>query len=796
MGNNNSDIIMCQFCKAAPARAGDVFCCDACKTLADLQSFPQNLPGGEGATVSEQDRLITQHYGQIRSSNAGKKNSNKLNQSNSEDSNLLPTEVTLDAQIPLTGELTFNCSVERLACEACVQQLSELKNYIPGIVDLRWDRRSSTLNFTLPQEGATPTYVYNLLKKMGLKPRWLTPDEVIKDTSHTRTLLTRLAITGALFGNIMLYTIPIYAGLAGTYAQLFIWIQALLFLPVFFWSAKPFYVTSIANIKIRQLSTDLPLTLAFLIGSAISFYGLMSGHTQWIYFDSLSGFLFLILLSRYLLERSLINTQSKHQLDTYLENAFYETVMPDKSLQLQHWKSLKKGDHIYVKNEQRLPADGHLISESCELDTSWVTGEFWPQLFLKNSFISSGSLVVGPSCLYQIDTLPQDSSFIKLLKSLNQGGEKLNSSFESKVGVGLVLVSFFAVLFLFLFFSSLGLEELIKRSLALWIVACPCAISFAAPLTRAIASLSAEKLGFWIRDPDAFKLLHKVKAIAFDKTGTITESLLALKLDIPLLDPWLKQIVLSLENISHHPIAGALRRTLGTQELLNIQNPQEIVGQGVQGYFNGDFYELKKSNDQIRSSIELRKNNQVLFQFDFEEQIYPHLKAVIESLKQNYLIYILSGDHIERVQKISRALGLENQNIFAGLTPEDKKNKILELKPDLYLGDGTNDLLALKAVPLSISFGNASLEAQQASQIIMTHADFSKLPKLFRLSLESHKLLKRNFGIALTYNLGAGLASLLGFIGPLEAAVLMPLASLTLLVSTSIKTKWIRAQKG
>lgn len=744
---------LCKYCQAQPPRLGHLYCCDACQTLDEL-SLTQNTPT---QVETEEDRLIKSHFGTIQ-----------------------------DQEIQLT------CQVERLVCEACVQHLAELRTWIPELRDLRWDRGSSTLSLNLPASQSSPTHIFDLLTRMGLKPKWINPQDAKRQQNLTRSALTRLGITGALFGNMMLFAVPIYGGLSGDLAKLFFWIQGLLFLPVFFWSAKPFFITSLVSLKLRQLSTDLPLTLAFIVGSLLSYYALFTQKWEWIYFDSLNGFLFFILLARYLLERSLWKTQNQHELDHFFDRAFYLVENPQQALRLEHWDKLKAGDIVKVKHNQRLPTDGYLAQSHCELDTSWVSGEFWPQTYLEGARLTAGSLVVSSDCRYQISSSARESDFIKLLSRLKQHGQKLQSGIESKIGVALVAISFFLALALFIFAPQLGFEELIKRCLALWIVACPCAISFAAPLTRSMGSLLAEKLGFWIRDISAFEKLHTVKKIAFDKTGTLTDSFLNLNLNLPMLDPFYKKLILSLENISDHPIAKALRNTLGIQEVLTITNAKEIIGQGVEGYIDQNFYELKKSTSLLEQAVELKKNGTVILTLSFDEQVHPRLKETFQKLVQSYQIFILSGDHPERVNKLGNSLGLKSENLIGGLTPEAKQQTIHKLKPDLYIGDGTNDILALKEAPLSLSFGNASIEAQTASQIIMTHSEFEKLPLLFKLSLEVQQLLKRNFVIALSYNGGAAAASLLGWVGPLEAAILMPIASLFLLLSTFIKTPWLR----
>jgi P-type E1-E2 ATPase len=831
---------LCSYCRTETARSHNPYCCDACQTLAELtqeqeilglakikplenqdQTWKKNTLREENL-LSEEDILIQKYYGEERGS-----------------------------------EIQYTCSVEKLACEACVQQLSKLKNVWPEIQDLRWDRSSSSLSIQLASKTTSPSSLFQILSRMGLKPRWVTPEEAQKQTHTYQKSWLQIGLSGAIFGNIMLFAIPIYGGLIGDLARLFFWIQGILFLPVLLWAARPFYFTAWMSLKLKSLSTDLPLTLAFLTGSILSYIALWFDKPHWIYFDSLSGFIFLILLSRYLLERSLWKTESHHSLDRFFEKAYFRTETSSKLCNsnsnsnsntnesssstnttsattatcatnsttsatstktatatttdtmastaadtttmatsvtvLKHLNELKKGDRLILDANQRVPGNSILLSSQGEFDTSWVSGEFWPQVLPQGSLVTGGSLTLHNNTSIELLQSPEDSDFIKLLSCLKSKGQKIHTGLESRIGTTLVTVSFLLALGLFLFFPENGVEENIKRSLALWIVACPCAVSFAAPLTRAKGSVLAGLLGFWVRDTLAFEKLHHIKKIAFDKTGTLTDSFLKISPDTQPVTLEYQHIILSLENISQHPIAKSLRHSFGCLPLHPVTQAREIIGLGVEGFINEDFYEFKRSQDPSRQTIELKKNGHFILSMSFNEALHPKLLSAFRHLLQSLEIFILSGDHPEKVHHVAKTLGVPLKNIQGFLSPEEKQTHIEKIQPDLYIGDGTNDLLALKKAPLSLSFGQASLEAQSASHIIMTHSDFTLLPQLFRLSQEIRSLLLRNLGIALVYNTSSAFLALTGFIGPLEAAVLMPIASALLLLSTEIKTRWLRS---
>ncbi len=769
---------LCLYCNSAAKSLGSDFCCEACSVLYRLSQ--ESTPGGSRPLrpETEEDRLLKKHYAETRGKN----------------------------------ELWIRLEVEKLACEACLFELKDLPLLLPEVRQVDWDAHHSVLGLELSHPHASLTRVFEVLKDMGLKPRWVSPEELKKRKNTQNTSLRRMAIAGGLLGNIMLFAIPIYSGLQGELKNLFLWIQGLLFLPVFTWVAWPFYRTAYWSLRFRSLHTDLPLTLAFFVGSLMSYLGLVRGQESWVYFDSLAGFLFLILLSRYLLERSLSGHMQLSDPLSSFDRPFWRVLPsplpPSQSNQivknhasLKSLFDLKKGDIIELKSGQRLPASATQLDPEASWDQSWMTGEMLPQKTLAQYVVKGGALLISPESLrLRLEETPEQSEFWQLLQELRVSASRpLTNTLEGQLGQTLVIVSFVLAIGLF-FLLGHQVEEWLRRSLSLWIIACPCAVSFAAPLSRASGAALAPYLGFWIKDPLALDRLTQVKKIALDKTGTLTEPHFVLSEEQPLIDAYLKQIILSLELRSEHPIAKALVRSFGHLQALPVTDWKELPGLGVEGNIEGSRWELKKAQDGTEG-FELRKNGQLLLRLRLEESLPPQVAESLRQLQSRYQIYILSGDHPDRVKKMAKRIPLPEENVFGHLSPEQKKEILEKISPEIYVGDGTNDLKALSRAPVSMSLGGASLESQKVSQIIIISGGLRHIERLFRLAREVRGLLRRNLSLALTYNIIAGLAAVLGWIGPLEAAVLMPISSIVLLISTQSLTPWLRqirrqSQKG
>lgn len=760
-----STTMTCHFCGIAAARTGSLFCCEGCEVVSGLLS-PLRSSRGAIAILpsSDSDPHLLRDYGQKRGFG-----------------------------------IEFAFAVEPLACEACLNALAQLPSRIEGLQDVRWDRSRGILHALVYQEAdvgqeanVRPSQIFAMLKAMRLSPRWVRPNEILQTKSRTSSL-TRVAITGALAGNIMMLAAAIYSGLAGDLAQMFNWLQFALFVPVFAWSAAPIFRAAWTSLMMRELSVDLPLAVAFCLGSGASVAALLQGKHD-LYFDSLAGFLFLILLSRYAFEYTLARHLDRISVNDVLGEPFYEVkASGEENFVSRPWDKIQKGDFVKLRSGSRVPGDGSLVSSSAEFENSWLTGESRSQIRMRGSIVRAGSRLQSQEADLVITKPIKETDFANLIEGLRQRPERLSQGSEARLGTLLVVACFAAIGALFAFGGSLGLEEILRRSVAVLIVACPCAVSFAAPLARARAAKIAMQLGFLVRESDVWEKLLNVRKMAFDKTGTLTTGSLVLASHAPLIDGHFKRIILSLENISSHPVADSLRRAWGAVSLLDVMDPKEVPG-GVTGIIDGQVFALMRDEQQENTDLRVvlfREGKRVCeIRLTDEIQKFASVSGLAEET------FLLSGDSRERVVNLAQRLGILPQNAFAQLSPQEKMQKISDLEIDLYVGDGTNDMLALQRAPVAVAVGGAAIEAQGSASIVMLTKNLADFSRLFALAREVRVLGQRNLTLALIYNVIAGGAGVFGLIHPLVAAVLMPVSSLVLLLSMVRGTAVLRNLEG
>ncbi|MNK12029.1 putative copper-importing P-type ATPase A [compost metagenome] len=680
--------------------------------------------------------------------------------------------------------------VEGLHCSSCVHLLEKLPDFYDGVSFSRVNYAHSTLALTL-RPGASLAQAAFVIKELGYSPLILSAQDNFaeKYKMENRRFLKRIGVAGFCAGNTMLFVIPVYAGLVGSLETVFNWMSFLLFLPILLYSAQPFYQGAINALKYKVINVDLPIVIAMLSGFILSTYNLVRGNGA-IYFDSTASFMFFILSARYLLKRVQQNYLSPSLAKSIFKNQKYLKIVGSAE-EVTPFAQIRAGDILKVQQGQILPSDCTLLSEHALLDMSLFNGESLPKNFTKGLLLFGGTQVLNTHILVQIQNSYEDSKMGQLIQKLEQGALDKGHfvALTDQLAQKLIITVFGIAILFFAFYSAVDFSEAFNRSLALIVLACPCALAFGTPLTFGLALKKAQSQGVLIKNATVFEKILKVKNIFFDKTGTLTEGQLALESSEPESIPHeVRQVILSLESSSYHPVAFALRKAWPTETLLEVTESSETLGQGVSGKINGVRYELRslaESTHENETAIELLKEGRSLCRLYFTDSLRKEAPAALAVLKKRGLnMFLLSGDKKSRAQDIGQRCDIPKENIFAELFPEDKKQILEQYADTCMIGDGANDALALQLADVGIAVkGSVDLSLQHAD-VYFSRGGLNPLFTLLNLSERTQKVLVRNLSISLIYNITGGTLALLGFINPLMAAILMPISSALIILST------------
>ncbi|NJM09969.1 MAG: HAD-IC family P-type ATPase [Bdellovibrionaceae bacterium] len=602
-----------------------------------------------------------------------------------------------------------------------------------------------------------------------------------------RDELIRLGVAGACAGNIMTFSFANYLGAGGEFSHTFSWLSFLLYLPVVVYVAKPFYIGAWNSLRQKQLSIDLPMAVASFLGFVFSTVELLRGRDD-IYFDSLSGFLFLILLSRW--------TQKRLQRRFLRPQELMESLQLGRVRRVHEsgwsWtpiEMLRPGERIILCAPETLPAEAELVSATAHVSLAWLSGEEKPRTLLRGAIVPAGArLVTGQVQLIARKPL-NETSFGQILSEVQNFTLSKNRivSLADRWAQWLLAIVFAAAIIFLVAYWNVSSEEAIRRSLSLIILACPCAMAFGAPLALASALRKAQRNGLVVRNANVFEKAAAVSTIFFDKTGTLTETDLALQENPAEIPAVYQKIILSLENESMHPIAFAFRKAFDAPDSMPpVDGWREVPGSGVSGFLYGKFYELKRnSKTSEQTSSTLFEDHQPVFQFTFTAQLKPDCADVLQNLRaKGYRLILLSGDKKEVVERLGSQLGFGPDEIHFEVDPCRKAAIVAHTPNAMMIGDGVNDSLAMMRAQVGVAVSGGMEAALRSSDVYLADPSLKGVAALFDLSRSSLHLIRRNLMISVIYNSLGGVLALLGFINPFMAAVLMPLSSGFILAST------------
>lgn len=732
------------------------YCCNACEIL-DQQITPLPVVGSQNSQFSHLDqkefKSIYQHPGR-------------------EDFNYL-------------------FFAEGLHCSSCVHLLEKLPEFYPAVRQARVNFGQSTVAVDLTPEGSLAQVAY-VIAELGYKPTPLAAQDNLAERyqSENRSFLKRIAVAGFCAGNTMLFVIPVYAGLAGAWAQIFNWLSFLLFLPILLYSAVPFYRGAWNSLKYKVINVDLPIAIAMLSGFVLSTVNLVRGNGD-IYFDSTASFMFFILSARYLLKRVQQNYLSPSRMKSFFQTEKYHRVLSEKT-EVVPWTSIQAGDLLKLKQGQSLPSDCTLVSPHATLDMSLFNGESLPRVFSAGMTLFAGTRVLDDGVLVRSSLPFAESKLGQLLRQLDQGALEKSKfvALTDRLAQRLIVTVFAIAIVFFAIYVNIDATQAFNRALALIVLACPCALAFGSPLTFGLALKKAQRQGVLLKDATSLERVLQVQNVFFDKTGTLTEGSLSLSHCEPaLISTRLQGIILSLEARSYHPLAFALRKAWPHPETLPaIQDGKEILGQGVRGKIDGQNYEIRhlsESTHEDETAIEVLCDGQSLCRLYFLDNLRSDSANAVQRLqKMNVTCHLLSGDKKSRVLQTAQLCGIPRENSHGELFPEDKKEILSRFKNTCMIGDGANDSLSLQAADVGIAVKGSVDLSLNSADVYFTRGGLSPFFDLYTLAQQTRYVLIRNLSISLVYNTLGGILALSGFINPLMAAILMPISSIVIVLSS------------
>lgn len=610
-------------------------------------------------------------------------------------------------------------------------------------------------------------------------------------------LLTRLGVCTALALNTMMFSLAVYLGLEAGPLRSFLHtlsfglttLSVLIGAPVFLRSAWQ-------ALRARLLHLDVPIAAGILLTYAAACWSFASGRTEAAYYDSLSVFIALMLLGRYLQTRTVTSNQSRLLASTGAEAVMTRRVEGD-VVTLVPAAELREGDLLLIGAGDLVPVACVLERGDARCALDWITGESDPVSYTESAPIPAGAFNIGTGAFRARAVQAfADSALRDLLAAPDRDhSERRTRTGDAfaRVYVPSVVVSALAGC-AYWWWKTGALETGLSVATAVCVVTCPCAIGIATPLANDLVLGRLRRAGLFVRSTTLLDRLTEVTRVVFDKTGTLTTGRLRVtSLDsIAQLDDEARRVLYTMTASSVHPKSVAIYRALHGRggKLVPNATTTEHAGRGISTTFNGREYRLGRQDfvsDGQSDSLCFGRDGQVLTEITTSEDLRHDSAQELRGLANaGYETWILSGDQPERVQRLASAVSIPGERALGGQSPDDKAAWIRahNHSDTLMIGDGINDSLAVREAHCS---GTPSIDRAfmpGRTDFYFVTAGLAPIALALRLARRLAGVTRLNQTFAVAYNVGAVGLSLAGLMRPWMAAVLMPLSSLVVLAWT------------
>src|SRR5690554_1584099 len=694
------------------------------------------------------------------------------------------------------GDVEVSLLVDGMHCAGCVWLIERVLLKLGGVSDIQINpvTRRAVLKFDPKQTRLAD--ILEALSYAGYRPRPLERQNLDDSrTEENRDLLKRLLVAGFGMMQVMTYAFVLYmenfGELPGGTKELFRWLGFLVSTPVVFYSAAPFFRNARSSLRMKALNMDVPISIAIAAVYGASVYQAMMFQGE-VYFESVTMLVFFLLTGRYLEMRARHRSVDSADALVQLTPAFAQRILADNQTEDVPVVSLKVGDKVRVMEGAHIPADGILLSAQTQLDEALLSGEATARQRLKDDAVIAGSMVLEGPIDLEVTRVGADT-FLATLANLStkaqtqrprltRRSERITANFVLRV---LIITAFTLVGWLWY-----DPSQALDATIALLVVACPCALGLAAPaaITRAMGVLA--KRNILVIKLDALETLVQIDMAVFDKTGTLTEP----SLDAAKMDPQALQLAASLARESQHPLSRALVAA-NKLPLLAALETQSFPGMGLEATVVGRKLRLGQPRfvldeslveEHQDSSLVLGENGKLLANFYLNEKLRTDAIVTVNRLQADKIqCQILSGDNETRVKNIAQQLGVKQWH--ARQVPADKLAHLKKLHENqhkaLMVGDGSNDAPVLAGADVSVALTSGAELAQANADILLCDGRLSNLIYIREIAQQTQRILKQNERWAITYNTLAMPAAALGFIPPWLAAIFMSISSLVVVLN-------------
>jgi Cu+-exporting ATPase len=664
---------------------------------------------------------------------------------------------------------------------------------------------------------------------MALEPRQVTlAEENPELVDMTRRFWISLVLTVPIVGFMVAHLMPgqLAGGLPHGVRN---WIELALAAPVVLFGGWPFFERAWASVVNRHL--NMFTLIAMGVGAAFGYSvvatlapGLFPdafriGHEVAVYFEPAAVIVVLVLLGQVLELRARSQTGDAIRKLLRLAPPTARIVAPDGSERDVALEEVRAGDRLRVRPGERVPVDGIVADGTTTVDESMVTGEPIPVEKTSGTRVIGGTVNGTGTFLMQAERVGSETLLAQIVRMVSEAQrsrapiQRLADTVSAWFVPAVIAVAIVAFAVWALYGPEPRLAHALVNAVAVLIIACPCALGLATPMSIMVGTGRGAEAGVLIRHAAALEALEKVSIVVVDKTGTLTEGrpqLATLEAQERIDQSMLLRLAASVENVSEHPlasaiVAGARRRSA---ELMPVTDFRSITGEGVIGTVHGRVIAIGNlrllesqgiSAGALKDRAEtLRRAGQTVVFVAIDGQpagvigvadpIKSAAKETIAALHgEGLTVVMLTGDNRTSAAAVGEALGVDH--IEADVPPQRKASVVKDLQQRgdrvAMAGDGMNDAPALAQADVGIAMGTGTDVAIESAGITLVKGDLRGILRARKLSRATMRNIRQNLFFAFVYNaLGVPVAA--GLLYPVAGLLLSPMFASAAMTFSSV----------
>lgn len=710
---------------------------------------------------------------------------------------------------------TVKLDITGMSCEACAARITKLLNKLP-IEEAVINSITNSGVVRFKNGLVTEEEIIKQVEKAGYGATVVKDEDNVinRDDKELKGLKRDLIIS-------LIFTIPLFSAMFFHMAGMHIfllngWVQLALAIPVQFYIGRRFYKGAFNSIRGGGANMDVLIVMGTSAAFFFSLYHTIIGSSE-LYYESSAVIITLILLGKYFEKRA--KTRTTDAINKLMElQAKTAVVERDGEVIEIPIEEVVVGDIIDVRPGEKVAVDGKIIFGETSIDEAMVTGESIPREKTVGDEVIGGTINKNGFIKFEATKVGKDTMLSQIVKLVEQAQEhkapvqRLADKIAGVFVPSVIVIAIFT--FAITWFVKKSIDPAIMHAVAVLVIACPCSLGLATPTAIMVGTGRGANLGILIKSGEYLERACNIDSVVFDKTGTLTEGKPVVKSVenySGTSEEEMLRIFSSLENASQHPLGEAVVNYCKEKgiEMEEVSNFESLTGMGVSGSIKGVLYfignrklmdeknisysaeDIEKLQEKGETPLMLFDEKSLLGIISVADEVKESSKEAIEKLHEMGIeTYMITGDSNRAASAIAKSLDIER--VYAEVLPQDKSDKIKEIKTEgkvvAMVGDGINDAPALAEADIGFAIGTGTDVAIEASDITIINGDINSVVKAIELSKRTMRTIKQNLFWAFFYNvIGIPIAAL-GFLNPMIAGAAMAFSSVSV-VTNSLRLK-------